>query len=66
MPAGTKVAAAEQHIEESEARRGVSGRRLKRIVFGRLNNMGMMHGNKPTEAGLRPAKTVLHSTYRGR
>ena len=59
MPAGTKVAAAEAHIRQSEASRGKKGKALNRIIYGRLNNMGLMRGNKPTKAGLRPAKTVL-------
>lgn len=52
MPAGSQLAAVEQHIMSSERARGVKGKKLKRMVYGHLNVMGLMHGNKPTKAGL--------------
>jgi hypothetical protein len=27
-----------------------------RAIYGTLNKIGLMHGNKPTEKGLKPAK----------
>jgi len=59
MPAGTKVAKAEDALKSSARKKGYKGRRADAYVYGTLNNMGMMHGNRPTSSGLRRAKTAL-------
>ncbi len=67
MPAGTKVAKAEQALKASAHKRGLKGRRadegkLKReygdnkgAIYGTLNKIGLMRGNKPTKRGLKTA-----------
>lgn len=62
MPAGTKVASAEAAIRKSaESRKGVKDKDA--YVYGTLNKMGLMRGNKPTRRGLakarKPAATVM-------
>lgn len=52
MPAGTKVADAEAGIRRSGKSKGLKGRHLDSYVYGRLNNMGFMKGNKATKRGL--------------
>lgn len=54
MPAGSKVAVAESALKRTARKKGFKGKRAARYVFGALNNMGMMHGNKPTAMGVRP------------
>lgn len=64
MPAGTAVAKAESKLKSEYGSN-------KRAIYGTLNKIGLMHGNKPTAAGLRkprlnrarpgaPRKTALH------
>ena len=62
MPAGTKVAKAEAALKRSAGKKGV--RDKDAYVFGTLNKMGLMHGNKPTKRGLRKAPPVKHSLMR--
>lgn len=59
MPAGTKVAVAEAALKASAAKKKMKGRRAAGYVFGALNNLGMMHGNKPTAAGMKQAHTAI-------
>ena len=59
MPAGSKVAKAEEALKASAKKKGYKGRRAAGYVYGALNNMGMMHGNQPTKKGLAKARTVL-------
>ena len=59
MPAGSKVAKAEEALKASAKKKGYKGRRAAGYVYGALNNMGMMHGNQPTARGMKPAKTVM-------
>ncbi len=40
--------AVEEHLRAAAAKKGFVGDRADRFVFGTLNNMGLMHGNKPT------------------
>ena len=42
-----------------------SGRALDRIVYGSLNNMGAMHGNKETAKGRAMDKKHAKDTKRG-
>lgn len=46
MPAGTAVAAVEAKLKE---RYGANAH----AVYGTLNKIGLMHGNKPTAKGLK-------------
>lgn len=55
MPAGTKVAKAESALKAGARKKGYRGRRADAYVYGALNNMGLMHGNKATRRG----RTVL-------
>lgn len=55
MPAGTKVAKAEAALSAEAGKKGFTGERRDRYVYGGLNNAGMMHGNKPTRKGLAKA-----------
>ena len=59
MPAGTKVAKAEKALKSGARKKGLHGKKADAYVYGTLNNMGMMHGNKATAKGLAKAKTVL-------
>ena len=50
MPKGSAVADVESKLKAEYP--GNPG-----AVYGTLNKIGLMHGNKPTEKGLRPAHT---------
>ena len=50
---GTKVADVEAKLK---AEYGTKTRAAQAKVFGTLNNVGLMHGNKPTRKGLQPAR----------
>lgn len=41
----------EQKLKKEAASKGYSGERAKHYVFGTMNVMGMMHGNKETAKG---------------
>jgi hypothetical protein len=41
----------EQRLEAGAAKAGKSGRAADRYVYGAMNNMGAMHGNKETAKG---------------
>lgn len=66
MPQGTKVAKAETALKSEAAKKGLRGKRADAYVYGTLNKIGFKSGNKSTDAGLAPAKSVLHSAYRGK
>jgi hypothetical protein len=55
MPAGTKVAKAEQALSKSAVAKGFSGRRKDAYVYGTLNKIGLKQGNKSTKRGLQKA-----------
>ena len=59
MPAGSKVAKAEDALKASAKKRGLKGRRADAYVYGTLNRVGLMHGSQPTARGMKPAKTVM-------
>jgi len=61
MPAGSKAARAEAAIRASvkETHGSFSKKRVDQMVYGRLNNMGLMHGSKTTAAGRKTARTTL-------
>lgn len=52
MPAGTKVAAVEKKLKKEYGSN-------KHAIYGSLNKIGMMRGNKPTKKGLQKSRTVL-------
>lgn len=52
MPAGTAVAKVEKNLARGARKRGFTGRRKARYIYGALNNAGLMHGNKATAKGL--------------
>ena len=58
MPAGSKAAKAESALKAEAAKKGMTGRKADMYIYGALNNMGMMHGNKVTKKGARK----VHST----
>ena len=62
MPAGTKVAKAEAALKRGASKKGVRDKGA--YVFGTLNKMGLMHGNKATARGLKKATPVKHSLMR--
>lgn len=38
----------------------------KHAIYGTLNKIGLMHGNKPTKKGLKPAKNKQASKRQGK
>jgi hypothetical protein len=46
----------EAKLRQSAAKRGFSGERADRYVYGAMNNSGAMHGNKETSKGKRMQK----------
>ena len=41
----------EQKLKDEAAAKGKTGRAADRYVYGAMNNMGAMHGNKETAKG---------------
>ena len=58
MPKGTKVAKAESALKKEYGSN-------KGAIYGTLNKIGLMHGNKPTAKGLVPDHKV-RKTLAGR
>jgi len=56
MPAGSKAAKAEQALKAEAKKKGMTGDRADRYVYGALNNLNLMRGNKTTRRGASPAK----------
>lgn len=56
MPKGTKVAKAERALRASARKKGLTGERLGRYVFGALNNRGLKKGSKTTAKGRAKAR----------
>lgn len=54
MPRGSKVEDVENQLKGEY---GTGSRAAKAKVFGTLNRIGLMHGNKPTPKGLQQAGT---------
>lgn len=59
MPAGTKVGEAEASIRHYAGKKGKRGRAADRYVYGALNNMGFMRGNKVTRKGAQRAHNAM-------
>jgi hypothetical protein len=56
MPAGTKVAKAEAALKREARKKGLTGDRADRYVYGTLNHIGLKSGNKTTRRGAAKAK----------
>jgi hypothetical protein len=56
MPKGTKVAKAERALKASARRKGFTGKRAARYVYGALNNIGLKRGSKTTKRGRAKAR----------
>lgn len=41
----------EEQLEKGAAKKGLTGKRKARYVYGAMNNMGAMRGNKETPRG---------------
>ena len=57
MPAGSKVDKAEKALDASAKKYHMKGKRADAYIYGTLNKLGLMRGNKATAAG--KAKTVM-------
>lgn len=53
MPAGTKIAKTETALKAEAKKKGLKGEHAQHYIYGTLNNIGMMHGNKATKKGLK-------------
>lgn len=41
----------ENKLKKNAAKKGLKGKRADAYVYGAMNKMGLMHGNKETEKG---------------
>jgi len=53
MPAGTAAGHAEAALKAAARKKGFTGRRAARYVYGAMNNEGLMHGNQVTKKGMK-------------
>jgi len=56
MPKGTKVAKAERALRASARKKGLTGARAGRYIFGTLNKIGLKKGSRTTRRGASKAK----------
>jgi len=56
MPKGTKVAKAERALRAAARKKGLTGARAGRYIFGTLNKIGLKKGSKTTARGRSRAK----------
>jgi len=56
MPRGSKVAKVERALKSSARKKGLSGERAARYVYGTLNKIGLKKGSKTTRRGKAKAK----------
>ena len=56
MPKGTKVAKAERALKAAARKKGLTGARAGRYIYGTLNKIKLMKGNKVTRRGASKAK----------
>lgn len=54
----------EKKLKSGARKRGLRGRAAKRYVYGAMNNMGAMRGNRETQRGAR--MQAKHDRDRGR
>ena len=52
MPRGSAVSQVEKHLKKEYGNN-------PKAIYGTLNKIGLMHGNKPTQKGMKKAKTAL-------
>ena len=52
MPRGSVVAEVESKLKKEYGNN-------PKAIYGTLNKIGLMHGNKPTQKGIKKAKTAL-------
>lgn len=43
----------ERALEAGAEKKGITGERAKRYIYGAMNNLGAMHGNRETPKGRR-------------
>ncbi len=55
MPEGTKVAEAEKALKSQARKKGFTGKRAARYVYGALNSQGLKRGSRTTAKGRRKA-----------
>jgi hypothetical protein len=56
MPKGTKVARAESALKAAARKKGLTGARAGRFIYGTLNKIGLKRGSKTTRRGASKAK----------
>lgn len=56
----------EDKLKEGARRKGFSGRRAAHYIYGAMNNMGAMHGNKETAKGREMERKHKRDTKKGR
>lgn len=54
----------ESRLKREAARKGFSGKRADRYVYGAMNRMGAMRGNRETAKGARMAQKHKRDTRR--
>lgn len=55
----------ERDLEKSAAKKGFSGERKDRYVYGTMNRIGAMHGNKITAKGRQMEKKHASDVKKG-
>jgi hypothetical protein len=56
MPKGTKVARAESALKAAARKKGLTGARADRYIYGTLNKIKLMRGSRVTRRGASKAK----------
>jgi hypothetical protein len=56
MPRGTKVAKAERALKAAARKKGLTGARAGRYIYGTLNKLKLKRGSKTTRRGASRAK----------
>ena len=51
MPRNSKVGKAERALKAGARKKGLTGERADRYIYGALNNLGLKKGNKTTRRG---------------
>ena len=57
MPKGSAVDEVEQTLKSEASKKGFSGKRAGKYIYGTLNNIGLKKGNKTTAKGMKKAKS---------
>ena len=63
MPQGSSVAYVEAKLKKRANKKGIKDKGA--YVYGTLNKIGLMRGNKPTAKGLKKHRPVKSSALRG-